>query len=152
MCKNVSAYTYLQEINLYIDDGFDARLYGDTRSICHGTLLPWRVVRWVINVEVIDPWVHFPNQSTSVIVLPLEQLGLGIEHLFVPLACRGGHPPHDFYGALCWPSILNWYMKVAELDVVLVCAPRMAFRLEHTTFLGASLALTRIELVTYHIF
>ena len=59
--------------------------------------------------------------------------------------------PMMFYGAQCWASVLCLSMRLVELDSVLAYAARMAFRLERTTSVEASLALNGIESVRYHI-
>ena len=50
-----------------------------------------------------------------------------------------------YYGAQCWASVLCSSTKLAALDAVTATAARMAFRLERTTSVEASLVLAGLE-------
>lgn len=71
-------------------------------------------------------------------------------YLFLWLV-RGVILPMMFYGAHVWHLLLCSSTRWVELDSVLACVARMAFRFESNTHVEPSLVLSRIELARYHI-
>ena len=64
-------------------------------------------------------------------------------YLFFQLV-KGAILPLLFFGTPCWASVLGQSMQLAQLDSVLALVVRMAFYLEHTMSMDASLALAGI--------
>ena len=59
--------------------------------------------------------------------------------------------PSLFYGAYCWPSVVNAGARLEELDCVLVIALCMAFELERFASIEGSLVLGGLSPTRLHI-
>ena len=60
-------------------------------------------------------------------------------HLFLRIV-QGAVLPLLFFGAPCWASVLRYSSRVSQVDAVFAMAAWMAYRLERTTSMEASLA------------
>ena len=130
--------------NVRIEREFSARMYGD--SIPHVPVLRYLGV-W------FDRSLTWGYQVTVATTRARERLWLirrlggrawGLHpHLFLRLV-QGVVLPLLFFGALCWASVLRYSSRLSQVDAVLAMAARMAYRLERTTSVEASLALAGI--------
>ena len=65
-------------------------------------------------------------------------------YMFLQLV-RGAVLPVLYYGTQCWASVICSSTTLATLDAVIVTAARMAFHLEWTTSVEASLVMAGLE-------
>ena len=68
-------------------------------------------------------------------------LGWGVHPLLFLRLVKGVIVPLLFYAAPCWAAVLGVETRLIELDRVMALASRMAFGLERSTSIEASLAL-----------
>ena len=78
-------------------------------------------------------------------------LGWGVHTLFFLLLVRGVIVPLLFYAVTCWAAVLGLEIRLIGLDRVMALASRMAFGLERSTSIEASLAMGGLGPVQMHI-
>ena len=130
--------------NVVIEREFVARMYGDT--ISHVSVIRYLGVWFDRSLT----WGHQVTVATTRVrerlwmVRRLGGRGWGLHpHLFLRMV-QGAVFPLLFFGAPCWASILRYSSRLSQVDAILAMAARMAYRLERTTSVEASLALAGI--------
>ena len=140
-----------REKNVRIRQQFQVRLYGE--CLPHVSELRYLGVWFDAHLTWGRQIREATSQATARIWL-LRRLGgrnWGLDPYMFLRFVRGAVLPIMFYGAQCWASVLGSSMRLAALDSVLATAARMAFRLERTTSMEASLALAGLEPSRCHI-
>ena len=123
----------------------EVRLYGE--SLSHVTEICYLGVWFDVHLTWHGQIMEATTQARARLWL-LRRLGgrdWGLDpYLFLRLV-RGAVLPMLYYGAQCWASVLCSSTRLVALDAVTATAARMAFRLERTTSVEASLVMAGLE-------
>ena len=134
-----------REQNIRVARQFEVRLYGE--CLPHVTEIRYLGVWFDAHLTWHRQIMEATTRARARLWL-LRRLGgrdWGLDpYMFLRLV-RGAVLPMLYYGAQCWASVLCSSTKLAALDAVTATAARMAFRLERTTSVEASLVMAGLE-------